>query len=70
MSKSLILYFSRAGNNYTNEGIKNIEIGNTEVIANYIKEFTDGDMFKVDPLDEYQGSFVSTSKEKVKHWVG
>lgn len=53
MSKSLILYFSRAGNNYTNEGIKNIEIGNTEVIANYIKEFTDGDMFKVDPLDEY-----------------
>ena len=27
MSKNLILYFSRAGNNYSNEGIKNIEIG-------------------------------------------
>ena len=37
MSKSLVLYFSRAGNNYSNEGIKNLEIGNTEVIANYIK---------------------------------
>lgn len=33
MSNSLILYFSRAGNNYSSDGIKNIEIGNTEVIA-------------------------------------
>ena len=52
MSKSLVLYFSRAGNNYSNEGIKFIEIGNTEVIANYIKEFTDADLFKIDPLQE------------------
>ena len=62
MSKSLILYFSRAGNNYTNEGIKNIEIGNTEVIANYIKEFTDGDMFKVDPLDEYPDDYMKCTE--------
>ena len=53
MSKSLVLYFSRAGNNYSNEGIKFIEIGNTEVIANYIKEFTDADLFKIDPLEDY-----------------
>ena len=53
MTKNLILYFSRAGNNYTNEGIKNIEIGNTEVIANFINEFIEVDMFKMNPLNEY-----------------
>ena len=58
MSKSLVLYFSRAGNNYSNEGIKFIEIGNTEVIANYIKEFTDADLFKIDPLKDYPEDYM------------
>lgn len=53
MTKSLIIYFSRAGNNYSNEGIKYIEIGNTEVIANYIKKYADADIFKIEPLNEY-----------------
>ncbi len=58
MSKSLVLYFSRAGNNYSNEGIKFIEIGNTEVIANYIKEFTDADLFKIDPVKDYPEDYM------------
>lgn len=62
MSNSLILYFSRAGNNYSNEGIKNIEIGNTEVIANYIKEFTDADMFKIEPLNEYPLDYMECTE--------
>ena len=62
MSKSLILFFSRAGNNYTNEGIKNIEIGNTEVIANYIKEFTGADLFKMDPINEYPDDYMKCTE--------
>ena len=62
MSNSLILYFSRAGNNYSNDGIKNIEIGNTEVIANYIKEFTDADMFKIEPLNEYPLDYMECTE--------
>lgn len=62
MSKSLIIYFSRAGNNYTNEGIKDLEIGNTEVIANYIKEFSDADIFKVDPLNEYPEDYMACTE--------
>ena len=58
MSKSLVLYFSRAGNNYSNSGIKYIEIGNTEVIANYIQEFTDADLFKMDPLNDYPEDYM------------
>ena len=62
MSKSLILYFSRAGNNYTNEGIKNLEIGNTEIIANYIKEFSDADVFKIEPLNEYPEDYMECTE--------
>ena len=62
MSKSLVLYFSRAGNNYSNEGIKNLEIGNTEVIANYIKEFTDADLFKMDPLKDYPEDYMKCTE--------
>ena len=62
MTKSLILYFSRAGNNYSSSGIKFIEIGNTEVIANYIKEFTDADMFKMDPLNEYPEDYMKCTE--------
>ena len=62
MSKSLILYFSRAGDNYTNEGIKNLEIGNTEVITNFIKEFTDADLFKMDPLIEYPDDYMKCTE--------
>ena len=62
MNNSLILYFSRAGNNYSSDGIKNIEIGNTEVIANYIKEFTDADMFKIEPLKEYPLDYMECTE--------
>ena len=62
MSKSLILFFSRAGENYTNEGLKSIDIGNTEVIANYIKEFTDGDIFKMEPLNEYPLDYMKCTE--------
>lgn len=62
MTKSLILYFSRAGENYTTEGIKNIEIGNTEVIANYIKEFTEADMFKMEPLNDYPEDYMQCTE--------
>ena len=58
MSKSLILYFSRAGNNYSSDGIKYIEVGNTEVIAKYIQEFTDADLFKMDPLNDYPEDYM------------
>ena len=62
MSKSLILYFSRAGDNYTNEGIKNLEIGNIEVITNFIKEFTDADLFKMEPVNQYPDDYMECTE--------
>lgn len=63
--KSLIVFFSRAGENY---GVGNIEVGNTEVFANYIQEYTNGDLFKLDPVISYPTNYEEctevASKEK------
>ena len=40
MSKKLIAFYSRADENYVNGMIKNLTVGNTEVVAGIIKELT------------------------------
>src|SRR5574344_204360 len=51
--KSLVVYFSRTGENYTRNGIKNLVKGNTEVVAEYIRDITNSDMFKIVPNTKY-----------------
>lgn len=51
--KSLVIYFSHTGENYVSGTITNLEKGNTEVIAEYIQELTNADLFKIDPIKEY-----------------
>ena len=51
--KSLVIYFSRRGENYMRDGIRNIDKGNTEVIAEFIHDITGADLFKVLPLNDY-----------------
>ena len=50
---SIVIYFSRTGENYFGGELKNIEKGNTEVIAEYIQELDNADLFKVEPAVEY-----------------
>lgn len=45
--KSLIIYFSHKGENYMENGIENIKKGNTEMVAEIIKEATNADLFEV-----------------------
>ena len=68
-TKSLIIYFSRADENYFGGEIKFINKGNTEVVAEYIKEFTGADMFKVEPLVKYSEKYtecIEQAKERIK----
>ncbi|MBX7076901.1 MAG: hypothetical protein K1X33_06260, partial [Methanobacteriaceae archaeon] len=44
MSKSLIIYYSWSGN--------------TRTIAEYIKEFTNGDIFEIKPVKEYPSNYL------------
>ncbi len=60
MAKSIIIYFSRAGENYA---VGDIDKGNTEVIAEMIQEFTGADLFKVEPMIPYSHNYKKCCDE-------
>jgi flavodoxin len=59
--KSLIAYFSRAGNNYVGGDIVNLPVGNTEVAANMIRKLTDSDIFRIDTVKAYPEDYHETT---------
>lgn len=60
-SKSLIVYFSRKGNNYVGGSIVNLPIGNTEVIAKKIQELTGSDIFQIKTVKSYPDDYTETT---------
>lgn len=55
--KILVAYFSRAGENYVNNNVENLNKGNTEVVAEKIRNLTDGILFKIQPKKEYSKEY-------------
>lgn len=60
---SIILYFSRSGENYVNGTIKNLSVGNTEVAAKMIQRLTGADIFKIEPVTEYSADYSECIEE-------
>ena len=58
--KSLIIYFSRADENYA---VGYVDKGNTEIVAEYVRDLTNADMFKVEPLVPYAKDYQTCIKE-------
>ena len=57
MSKTLIVYFSRTGEQYS---VGNITKGNTAIVAEIIAEKTDGDLFEIKVVnDNYPNEYTS-----------
>lgn len=54
---SIIIYFSRKDENYVNGMIKNLTIGNTEIVAGMIQKLTEADLFKVEPIQPYSKNY-------------
>ena len=61
--KSLIIYFSRADENYA---VGYIDKGNTEYVAEFVQEMTGADMFKVEPEVPYAKDYDNCIKEAKK----
>ena len=69
MGKTLIAYFSKAGENNVNGDIVKLDKGNTEIAAEYIKEFIeDADVFKIEPVEplpeSYEDCFAKAKVDK------
>ena len=52
--KTLIVFFSRAGENWD---VGTIEKGNTEIVAEYIAEETGFDIFRIEPIEDYPSDY-------------
>ena len=61
--KSIVIYFSRADENYFGGEMKYVDKGNTEVIAEFIKDIVGADMFKVEPVNPYPSNYMECIEE-------
>ena len=66
-SRTLLAYFSRAGENYYYGGRRDLEVGNTEVLARMISELIDCDVHRIDAgvgPDEHHPPDVSAASKR------
>lgn len=63
MSKSLVIYYSRKGENYFNGSIRSIQKGNTEIVAEFIAQAVQGDLFEVDTVKPYAADYNTCIEE-------
>ena len=55
--KSLIVYYSRCGQNLVNGTVKDLHIGNTELLATILQKLTDADSFRLEPQEDYPADY-------------
>lgn len=62
-AQSLVVYYSRPGNNYTSEGIVNLKVGNTQVVAEKIQSLTGADIFRIETVKSYSEDYMKCTEE-------
>lgn len=53
----IIVYFSRAGENYVSGALKMLDVGNTQKTAEILREITGADIFRIEPVQPYSDSY-------------
>ena len=59
MAKTLIAFFSRADENYFGGAMRYVKVGNTEIVANIMKDLTGADTFKIEMKDPYSPVYMT-----------
>ena len=63
MSRDLIIYYSRRGQNYYDGKLKDLEKGNAEKLMEYIQEATGADVFEILPVRQYSEDYRKCTEE-------
>lgn len=64
-SRTLMAYFSRSGENYYYGGRRDLEVGNTEVLARIIAELIGCDVHRIEATDPYPDGYDATVARNV-----
>jgi len=65
MHKTLVVYFSRKGENHMPGGIQVLEKGHTAIAAEYIQQAVRGDLFEIDTVKPYAANYRECCMEAV-----
>jgi len=60
--RCLVIYFSRAGENFMDGRIVNLEQGNAQALASFVQEATGADMFRVETVEEYPLDYTACTE--------
>ena len=66
MAKKLIAFFSRADENYFGGAMRYVKVGNTEIVAQLMKELIEADTFKIKMKDPYSPVYMTCIDEAKK----
>ncbi len=66
MANTLVIYYSRKGENHMPGGIQVLEKGNTAYAAEYIAKALNADLFEVDTIKPYAESYRECCMEAVQ----
>lgn len=68
MPKSLIIYYSRKGENYVNGRTASLKKGNTAICAEFIQREVGGDLFEIEAVKEYPANYLVCTEEAAKEF--
>ena len=63
MSRNLILFYSRTGENYVNGSIRSLAVGNTARCAEFIRDAVGGDLFEVRTAVPYSADYNECTRQ-------
>ena len=61
--KAIVIFFSRADENYFGGALRYINKGNTEIVAEEIQKITNADLFKVERKIDYAKDYMTCIEE-------
>jgi flavodoxin len=64
--KVLLVFFSRPGENYFHGGRKVLKVGNTEVVAGFIRDALGCDVFEIQPVEPYPERYEPTVERNLR----
>ncbi|MFE4727760.1 flavodoxin [Microbacterium sp. NPDC056736] len=65
-NRALLVYFSRAGENYSYGERENLEVGNTKIAAGIIRDLIDIDEYEILAADPYPDDYEATVQRNVR----
>jgi len=63
MAKTLIAFFSRAGENYFGGAMRYVKVGNTELVCGIMKDQIEADVFRIEMKEPYSPVYMTCIEE-------